>query len=431
MGSLVFTDNVNISRIRSGYVEKRYQMKKNKPIIGFAILLLMLVLSNSCQVNDISKYSQESNIAVAKKQNAKGALHLLVCTERYGEKSWNNIIAKFKRVYQKSEVDYTFTTADTLSAYVDDIESGNYDFVFFDSEEKLTSSISYLSDITDWYNDNLSERIIDVLQPQKEEIVRGIPLFINMSGAWYNANILTKMNEKVPVYYEDLTKLKEKLGNSKLFICEKDQLNLMMEGNIFPALYSQRGKEIFENMNEAGINLNGCLDFTQILDRTKTLYTQGQIIIKDGNEALSSWAKGEAVFYIGELWQTQKIQNIAYSSSKLRFTAGVILLKNQKPCVMVESACVGITNKAKNKQNAFTFTEFLYQNSNLVTLVENTEVPTAAKVDLLDANISDVTNEIMKILCNPDMTILSKNELITIEVVNNSSNLFKNECGIS
>ena len=130
-------------------------------------------------------------------------------------------------------------------------------------------------------------------------------------------------------------------------------------------------------------------------------------------QSQKEWLQGKSAFIPGGLWLENEMRDDIPSDFEMTFIPSLIQDKSQKYVICAYAHNLCLARDGKNPEAAKAWLNFLYREDTLRRFTEITGVPTAYKMDLSDANVSEKVMNVQKWIADPDIVFVYDTEKLT------------------
>ena len=225
--------------------------------------------------------------------------------------------------------------------------------------------------------------------------VIGLPLFLETAGFWQDSLPYQRENAEIPCRYNEFIAS----DFVKLFPAVYSAANDNTYWGLIAPLYISFGGTAEElstgNLNESLLNA--------ARERLGAATADGALICSDDPEKLFSSGKASA-------WLCSYREIIAARqdmpvSSKLIFAPGLSAMQNESIYLIIRADSVFVSKKA-DRAATDKLLNFLFSSKQLLNLINDTHIPSAAKVNCEDRSLPEIFREFYSVLSSTAVNII-------------------------
>lgn len=410
---------------------------RNKMIrlMAIAIALLMfqsLILAGCGDKKEPVEASQSSTSQVKaeessqpKDEGLKGDFEVQIFEGGFGSSVWKNILDGFKK--ENPEVNIIANIGPKVNEQLNTrwISDNPPDFIFLDGGN--IPKIQWikdgkLMDLTEWFKTAKSK---DTGTPIKDKLLPNMlryydgknyeaPIIFNTWGMWYDEKLFNDNGVTPPTNFEELLAVGEQLKAKNIpTMCYTGVYSGYLNwGFVMPAIAAEGGEKFLnELLNSKNPEMFKSQVVKNVFTKLKTLVDKGYMmegtVALDHTQSQMEWLNRRAALIPNGLWLENEMKKDIPADFKMKFIPSVSQDKGQKMTIMPSGITVGIASKAKNPEAAKAFLEYIYRDENLKSFVEATGSPSACKIDIANANVSEVSKDVMKKISSPDVQFVA------------------------
>jgi len=354
----------------------------------------------------------------------KGKFEVQIFVGGYGDAHWQKVLDGFQELHPG--IEYVINMGPKVNEQLKPrwMSDDTPDFVYADGAD--TPDDQYvkdgkLLDLTDWFESidketgkPYKDKFIDKVIREIDEKKAFVPLIFSSWGMWYNENLLSD-NGIAPVNnFEEFMAASEILKNKGLsgFIHTGVYPDYIVWGSFLPAIGSEGGEQLLNDViagKPEAINSN---EFKNVAQRFKDMADKGYMekgsIALNHTQSQMEWLNGKAAYIPVGLWLESEMKKDIPEGFGMKYTPSIFTGKGQKLSLIPSSISVGISSKAKNKEAAMAFLEYLCTEEVQKMFVESTGAPSCIKIDATSLNVSGATKSVQEFLANPNVQFLQQ-----------------------
>jgi len=392
--------------------------------------------ANDTGINE--EYTNNVNNSVV----LEGDLELQIFVGGYGAECWNQAIEAFKKENPKLNIIKKMGPNINIEMRPRWFSGDPPDFAFVDGamfpDSELISN-GLLKDLKDWFE---NARTSDGTGYIKDNIYEGFinyvdgkmyltPYLFGTLGMWYNAKLFRDNGLQVPTNFEEFLALapvlKEK--NIALMNYPGKYPNYLYLGFFRQNLVHEGGQQIYEDIAalKPGVFVSEPFYNTmykiELLSKTENSVLQSSLQL-DHIESQKEWLQGKSAFIPNGLWLENEMRNDIPDDFEMAFIPSLIQDKGKKYVICAYAHNLCLARDGKNPEAAEAWLNFLYREEILEMFTKITGVPTAYKMDLSDANVSEKVKNVQKWIADPGVTfVYTEEKLNTVtETIYNTLN---------
>ena len=355
-----------------------------------------------------------------------GKFELQIFTGGYGSEFWEYIIAGFEKEFPELKVVAHLDSNINKQMLTRWIKGNPPDFVFLEGSNMPSSTWiaeGKLADLTSFYNsatvygttEKLSDKLNKSLIPKHNGKIYEMPIIMSTYGIWYDQKLIGELGVSVPKNIDELMKVGAAAkSKGKATLCYPGvNSGYLVQGMILPAVAAY-GQEYFDSVDNAtSPEVFTDARFKSVLTRLNNFARKGYVLT--GTVALNhiqsqiQWLNRNALFIPNGLWLENEMKDDTPADFKMRYAPSCLNLASQKQVILSTGICVGVAEKAKNKDAALEFIRYIYRDDNLVKMTEEAGVPVAASVDTsASTKMSDSAKYVQQVFNSGQADFVSK-----------------------
>jgi N-acetylglucosamine transport system substrate-binding protein len=273
---------------------------------------------------------------------------------------------------------------------------------------------SRTEDGTALIRDNLYKGFI----PETDGKIYFAPYIFGTLGMWYNAKFFKDSGLKVPTNFEEFLGLAAELKEKNVALLNYPGVypNYLYLGFVRQNLALEGGQQIFDDILNLKPGVFVSEPFYKSLYKIEELSKTDNSVLKsslsmDHIQSQREWLNGKSAFIPNGLWLENEMKNDIPADFEMAFIPSLIQDKGQKYVVCAYAHDLCLARDGKNPEAARAWLAFLYREDIMRRFTEITGVPTAYKMDLSDANVSERVKNVQKWIADPDILFLYNKEM--------------------
>jgi N-acetylglucosamine transport system substrate-binding protein len=421
-------------------------MKKKASMLAMMVIIMIILQSlilTSCSWKTESASDNQTNTSYDTARNTDGSVNtteisgdfeVQIFEGGYGSKAWKDALDGFKKENPKVNLIIHMGPKVNEQMHTRWISNNPPDFVYVDGPGFPADQFRLdgkFADLTGWFN-KAKNKGSDILIKDKiipylinlDEKIYGAPILFNCWGLWYDETLFKNNEITPPSNFDELLKLSEQLKLKNIAAMGYAGLypEYLLYGIFMPGVASEGGEKLLNDVVSAkNPEVYRSVPFKKIISKIKYFADKGYI--QKGTTGLNhtqsqmEWLNRKVALIPNGLWLENEMKQNIPADFKMNYIPSVFQDKDKKMTVIPNGATVAIASKAKNPKAAMAFLEYLYRDEVMKNFTEETGIPSAIKLDLSAANVSQVTKNVLKKISNPDVQFvrLKENWSIVVE----------------
>lgn len=361
-----------------------------------------------------------------------GELEMQIFVGGLGSECWEYAIEEFQKLHP--DLDITAHLDANVNAQMKTrwAKDNPPDFVFLDGTNlpaETWMAEGKLMDLSEIYNkgnvygtdelvkDKLRDGLVDTYQDT--EAVYKMPFLLSTYGMWYDETLFTQKNWQVPKNYDELKAFSEQSKGAGIhpIIYTGQYSGYLVWGLLMPAVASEA---LASNDLDFFYKVSNASDekvfederFVKCLKKLEELAKAGYFdksgLSMNHITSQATWLKRTDALIPNGLWLENEMKDSTPDDFKMRYYPSMLQDADQKTCVIASANTVGIPAKAKNPEAAAAFLRFLYTDKIAAKFVELCSTPSATRVDVSNADISDSAKQVNEMINSETVTMVSK-----------------------
>jgi N-acetylglucosamine transport system substrate-binding protein len=341
----------------------------------------------------------------------------------YGDKWWKKVIADFQAANPDLKIKENAGPKINEQNKPRWIAGTPPDFIYIDGPELFDRQMvtdGQLEDLTDWIKDakNIDgDKIADILiqpAPQYGGKIYNIPLVLNSWGIFYDKALFKEKGWEAPNNFEEFLAVSEKIkaGGITPFIHTGKYPYYINGAFLFPAIVSANKNDI-KVLQDMADNVPGAWDNPAIISglnkivqlRDKGFIDKASIQINH-TDSQSLFLQHKDAFIPNGLWLPNEMAKDVPAAFDFGFTPSITQDKGGKVVANTSTATVGIAKKAKNKEAAKAFMQFIFSKAQASQWAELSGAPSNIKGDISSSKAPNFVKDAAKFLTSPDTVVV-------------------------
>lgn len=361
----------------------------------------------------------------------KGDLELQIFVGGFGDKFWNEAIDAFKKENPKVNIIKSMGATINVEMTPRWLSGDPPDFAFVDGpvfpDNEFTRK-GLFTDLKSWFD---TSKTVDGSALIKDNIYKGFidedngkiyfaPYIFGTLGMWYNAKLFRDNGIKVPTNFEEFISIASELKTKNISLMNYPGQfpNYLYLGFLRQNLALEGGQQMLMDISELKPGVFVSEPFYKSMHKIEILSKTDNAILKssltlDNIKSQTEWLQGKSAFIPNGLWLENEMRNDIPSDFEMTFVPSLIQDKGQKYVICAYTHNLCLAREGKNPEAAKAWLAFLYREDVLKKFTEITGVPTAYKMDLSDANVSEKVKNVQKWIADPDVAFVYDKEVLS------------------
>lgn len=341
----------------------------------------------------------------------------------YGDKWWKQVIADFQKANPDLKIKESAGPKINEQMKPRWIGGNPPDFVYIDGPELFDRQMvtdGQLEDLTDWIKDAKNvdgDKILDLLAQQPPEYdgkIYNIPFVLNSWGIFYDKALFKEKGWSEPADFEDFLKVSEtiKAAGINPFIHTGKYPYYINGAVLYPAIVSANNNDykLLQNMANNDLEawkspaiLAGLNKIVQIRDKGFIDKASVQI---NHTDSQSLFLQHKDAFIPNGLWLPNEMAKDVPNGFDFGFIPSITQDKGGKVVANTSTSTFAIAKKAKNKEAAKAFMQFVFAKKQASQWAELSGAPSNIKGDISSSNAPNFVKDAAKFLSSPDTVVV-------------------------
>jgi N-acetylglucosamine transport system substrate-binding protein len=341
----------------------------------------------------------------------------------FGDKWWKKVIADFQAANPDLKIKESAGPKINEQTKPRWIAGNPPDFVYIDGPELFDKQMvtdGQLEDLTDWLKDAKNvdgDKIIDLLAQQPQQFdgkIYDIPFVMSSWGIFYDKALFKSKGWAEPKDFEDFMKISEtiKAAGINPFIHTGKYPYYINGAVLYPAIVSANNNDykLLQDMStnnlEAWKNpaiIKGLNKIVQMRDKGFIDKASVQI---NHTDSQSLFLQQKDAFIPNGLWLPNEMAKDVPSTFDFGFIPSITQDKGGKVVANTSTATFGIAKKAKNKEAAKAFMQFVFSKTQASQWAELSGAPSNIKGDISSSKAPNFVKDAAKFLTSPDTVVV-------------------------
>jgi N-acetylglucosamine transport system substrate-binding protein len=341
----------------------------------------------------------------------------------FGDKWWKKVIADFQAANPDLKIKEDAGPKINEQNKPRWITGTPPDFVYIDGPELFDRQMvtdGQLEDLTDWIKDakNIDgDKIVDILAqpaPQYDGKIYTVPLVLNSWGIFYDKALFKEKGWNAPKDFEEFLAISEtiKAAGINPFIHTGKYPYYINRAFLYPAIVSANHDD-FKVLQDMADNVPGAWDNPAIISglnkivqlRDKGFIDKASIQINH-TDSQSLFLQHKDAFIPNGLWLPNEMAKDVPATFDFGFTPSITQDKGGKVVANTSTATVAIAKKAKNKEAAKAFLQFIFSKAQASQWAELSGAPSNIKGDISSSKAPNFVKDAAKFLTSPDTVVV-------------------------
>ncbi|MFD0695822.1 ABC transporter substrate-binding protein [Paenibacillus sp. GCM10027628] len=341
----------------------------------------------------------------------------------YGDKWWKKVIADFQAANPDLKIKESAGPKINEQMKPRWIAGNPPDFVYIDGPELFDRQMvtdGLLEDLTDWYKDAKNvdgDKISDLLAqqpPQYDGKIYNIPFVLNSWGIFYDKALFKDKGWAEPKDFDDFLKTSEtiKAAGINPFIHTGKYPYYINGAVLYPAIVSANNNDYKLLQDMANNNLEAWKSpaILKGLDRIVQIRDKGFIdkasVQINHTDSQSLFLQHKDAFIPNGLWLPNEMAKDVPSGFDFGFVPSITQDKGGKVVANTSTSTFAIAKKAKNKDAAKAFMQFVFAKSQAGQWAELSGAPSNIKGDISSSKAPSFVKDAAKYLSSPDTVVV-------------------------
>ncbi|MDU0204110.1 ABC transporter substrate-binding protein [Paenibacillus sp. MAH-36] len=341
----------------------------------------------------------------------------------YGDKWWKKVIADFQAANPDLKIKESAGPKINEQMKPRWIAGNPPDFVYIDGPELFDRQMvtdGQLEDLTDWIKNAKNvdgDKIIDLLAQKPQEFdgkIYNVPFVMSSWGIFYDKALFKEKAWAEPKDFEDFLAVSEKIKAAGInpFIHTGKYPYYINGAVLFPAIVSANNNDykLLQDMStnnlEAWKNpaiIKGLNKIVQLRDKGFIDKASVQI---NHTDSQSLFLQHKDAFIPNGLWLPNEMAKDVPASFDFGFIPSITQDKGGKVVANTSTATFAIAKKAKNKDAAKAFMQFVFSKTQASQWAELSGAPSNVKGDISSSKAPNFVKDAAKFLSSPDTVVV-------------------------
>ncbi|MBD0381095.1 ABC transporter substrate-binding protein [Paenibacillus sedimenti] len=341
----------------------------------------------------------------------------------YGDKWWKKVIADFQAANPDLKIKESAGPKINEQMKPRWIAGNPPDFVYIDGPELFDRQMvtdGLLEDLTDWYKDvkNVDgDKISDLLAqqpPQYDGKIYNIPFVLNSWGIFYDKALFKEKGWAEPKDFEEFMKTSEtiKAAGINPFIHTGKYPYYINGAFLYPAIVSANNNDYKLLQDMANNNLEAWKNPAIIKGLNKIVQMRDKGFIDKASvqinhtDSQSLFLQHKDAFIPNGLWLPNEMAKDVPSGFDFGFIPSITQDKGGKVVANTSTSTFAIAKKAKNKDAAKAFMQFVFAKAQAGQWAELSGAPSNIKGDISSSKAPNFVKDAAKFLSSSDTVVV-------------------------
>lgn len=372
-----------------------------KWITMISVFVLILTLAAGCAgKKEEAKPETGTTTDTGKEGKLTGDFEIQYFVGGYGDKWWKKVIADFAALHPDLNI------KESAGPKINDqmkprwIQGNPPDFVYIDgagSNIRQMVKDNQLEDLTDWIGSATNidgDKILDLLASAPEKFdgdkIYGIPLVLNSWGIFYDKSLFKEKGWEVPKDYQAFLKVSEQIKAAGInpFIHTGMYPYYIHGGFLFPAIVSANNNDwhILQDIADLKVEALDNPAIKTALGKIVEIRDKGFIdpgaIQLNHTDSQSLFLQHKDAFIVNGLWLPNEMAKDVPPTFDFGFMPSITQEPGGKMVANTSVSNVAIAKKAKNKEAAKAFLQFIFSKAQASQWAELSGAPSNIKGDI-------------------------------------------------
>jgi N-acetylglucosamine transport system substrate-binding protein len=407
------------------YLKKNVLLKKVSVVITTAMLFTTLLSGCGKPASDKAVQTAPTKTEAPKADGkVKGKFEVQIFVGGYGDAHWKKVLDGFKA--QNPEIEYVLNMGPKVNEQLKPrwMSDDTPDFVYADGagcpddqyvkDGKLLDLTSWLESIDKVTGKPNKDKFVDKVIREVDGKKAFIPLIFGSWGMWYNEKLLSDNGIAPANNFDEFMAASEKLKSKGVsgFIHAGIYPDYIIWGSLLPAVGSEGGEKLLNDVIAGKPDAINSVQFKNVVKRFKDMadkdYFDKGATALNHTQSQMEWLNGKAAYIPVGLWLESEMKKDIPSGFSMKFTPSIFVGSGQKLSILPTGQNVAISSKAKNKEAALAFLQYLCTEEVQKIFVETTGAPSCIKINANNLNVSGATKSVQEFLANPKVQFLQQ-----------------------
>ena len=341
----------------------------------------------------------------------------------YGDKWWKKVIADFQAANPDLKIEESAGPKINEQMKPRWIAGNPPDFVYIDGPELFDRQMvtdGQLEDLTDWVKDAKNvdgDKIIDLLSQKPQDFdgkIYNIPFVMNSWGIFYDKALFKDKGWAEPKDFEDFLAVSEKIKGAGInpLIHTGKYPYYINGGVLLPAIVSANNNDYKLLQDMAANKLEAWKNPAIIkgLNKIVTIRDKGYIdkasVQINHTDSQSLFLQHKDAFIPNGLWLPNEMAKDVPGGFDFGFTPSITQDKGGKAVANTSTATFAVAKKAKNKDAAKAFMQFVFAKSQASQWAELSGAPSNIKGDISSSKAPNFVKDASKFLSSPETVVV-------------------------
>lgn len=361
-----------------------------------------------------------------------GTLEMQIFVGGYGSECWEYAINEFQKLQPELEINAHLDTNVNAQMKTRWAKDNPPDFVFLEGSNMPKSTWmaeGKLRDLSSLFSNgkvygtktSISSQIKNglVTKYSNTNKIYELPILLSTYGMWYDEAYFNSNKWTVPKNYTELQSFCKQVKGAGTYplIYTGNYSGYLVWGLLMPALASEAVASndtqfFYDIANASREDVWADARVKKTLSKIENLAKQGYFdpsgLSMNHITSQAAWLKHSAALIPNGLWLENEMRDSIPADFKMRYYPSMLHDAGQPVCVIASSSTVGIAAKAKNPKAAEAFLRFLYTDKVAAKFAELCAVPSAARTDVSNANLTDSAKQVNEMINSSEVTLVAK-----------------------